>query len=445
MALLESETQGLREEIQDLDLNNPDDLEIYREKRREYISVNEEGKRHKDGRTGVYDDSTGKPLEPGQKPKGNATVGIGYNMDRRGARDEWGDAFKSLPEEQRPDFDKVKQGKEKLNQGQIDTLFEHGVSEREKQLENIYGDTWDKLEPNERLAIEDLYYNGGGGLVGKKRNGEDTNFKKNIDEYVKAKERGDTEAANKPLDDAIWETRKNSNAEKLRGIQNRRNSESEMLNTDGRRDDLNKVPTPDYIKKPVEDEAKEKLEESKNKRPSEEDIQQGAEEMAKENEVILTDQIEETCGVTPAFNDSGKVSGMVSSLVADYEQFSGEIFADIQHRVQEAIEKATSEGKTENRLRQAAEHVINQLPGRFERMSDGIIVNFNANLTESRQKEFGITHYIWRTSDDDKVRDHHAHRDDQLFTWDSSDIIPGEEINCRCWAEPTCPDEEAAA
>lgn len=48
------------------------------------------------------------------------------------------------------------------------------------------------------------------------------------------------------------------------------------------------------------------------------------------------------------------------------------------------------------------------------------------------------THYIWRTQDDGKVRSSHAHNDDQLFAWNSPPETghPGEDYNCRCWAEP---------
>ena len=44
--------------------------------------------------------------------------------------------------------------------------------------------------------------------------------------------------------------------------------------------------------------------------------------------------------------------------------------------------------------------------------------------------------YIWRTMDDDKVRESHSERDDEVFDWDDEeDIKPGEEYNCRCYAE----------
>lgn len=45
--------------------------------------------------------------------------------------------------------------------------------------------------------------------------------------------------------------------------------------------------------------------------------------------------------------------------------------------------------------------------------------------------------YIWRTQGDGKVRESHAARDGEVFSWDSPPDggHPGEAPNCRCWAE----------
>lgn len=63
----------------------------------------------------------------------------------------------------------------------------------------------------------------------------------------------------------------------------------------------------------------------------------------------------------------------------------------------------------------------------------------NGQLTEARQTGLGITHYIWRTSGDERVRDSHASHEGGRFAWDdppSGTGHPGEDINCRCTAEP---------
>lgn len=64
-------------------------------------------------------------------------------------------------------------------------------------------------------------------------------------------------------------------------------------------------------------------------------------------------------------------------------------------------------------------------------------------INSDRQKSLGITKFIWRTSNDDRVRDSHRDLEGQTFSYDDpptgddgEPIIPGEDIQCRCSAEP---------
>lgn len=67
-------------------------------------------------------------------------------------------------------------------------------------------------------------------------------------------------------------------------------------------------------------------------------------------------------------------------------------------------------------------------------------------LTRDRQTALGITHYIWRTSRDERVRPTHAVLNGTVQGWDSPPLVgggrrahPGEDFNCRCTAEPVIP------
>lgn len=63
---------------------------------------------------------------------------------------------------------------------------------------------------------------------------------------------------------------------------------------------------------------------------------------------------------------------------------------------------------------------------------------FFGELNEVRQSELGVVAYLWRTSNDSRVREEHAAREGQSFTWADppEDGHPGEAILCRCFAEP---------
>lgn len=60
---------------------------------------------------------------------------------------------------------------------------------------------------------------------------------------------------------------------------------------------------------------------------------------------------------------------------------------------------------------------------------------YRATLDKERQTATGITHYIWSTEGDDKVRDSHARREGQVYDWNSTPF-PGSEAGCRCTAAP---------
>ena len=62
----------------------------------------------------------------------------------------------------------------------------------------------------------------------------------------------------------------------------------------------------------------------------------------------------------------------------------------------------------------------------------------NGNLAKKRQEDTGIKHYIWRTSQDERVRPSHQELEGERFAWDKppSEGHPGEPIQCRCTAEP---------
>jgi SPP1 gp7 family putative phage head morphogenesis protein len=69
--------------------------------------------------------------------------------------------------------------------------------------------------------------------------------------------------------------------------------------------------------------------------------------------------------------------------------------------------------------------------------------NLNAALTEHQQTTNGITHYVWRTSLDERVRPTHISKEGVTFAWNKPPEDtghPGADYRCRCTAEPTFDD-----
>jgi len=65
------------------------------------------------------------------------------------------------------------------------------------------------------------------------------------------------------------------------------------------------------------------------------------------------------------------------------------------------------------------------------------------DLNRIRQRQAGITHYIWQTVGDRRVRETHSLLDGETFSWQVGSHLghPGQPIQCRCVAIPILPEE----
>ena len=72
------------------------------------------------------------------------------------------------------------------------------------------------------------------------------------------------------------------------------------------------------------------------------------------------------------------------------------------------------------------------------------VSKLNSQITKNRQEGLGIQKYIWRTSLDERVRPSHMEKEGETFSWNNPPADtghPGEDINCRCTAEPVFTEE----
>jgi SPP1 gp7 family putative phage head morphogenesis protein len=77
------------------------------------------------------------------------------------------------------------------------------------------------------------------------------------------------------------------------------------------------------------------------------------------------------------------------------------------------------------------------------------VAKLNGRVTEDFQRAAGVDSYIWRATDDDRVRESHLAQDGLTFRWDEpgppvgfydEPAHPGQGGQCRCTAEPVSPD-----
>ena len=139
-----------------------------------------------------------------------------------------------------------------------------------------------------------------------------------------------------------------------------------------------------------------------------------------------------------AINNSNLIKSNNAAFLSNVENltFDGmrrglrheEIANQILARNKTELGKASSFKKAKNRANLIARDQINKL---------------NGNLIELRQKNAGVKRYIWRTNIDGRERATHNDWNGQTFTWAKGSPIgthPGDEIQCRCYAEPDLSD-----
>ena len=81
---------------------------------------------------------------------------------------------------------------------------------------------------------------------------------------------------------------------------------------------------------------------------------------------------------------------------------------------------------------------INNLQKWLTKRNENLARNETGNLYAQEIKDLmienGIEHFVWHTMKDERVRPEHAEREGLVFS--INDELPGEDFNCRCWAEP---------
>lgn len=128
-------------------------------------------------------------------------------------------------------------------------------------------------------------------------------------------------------------------------------------------------------------------------------------------------------------------SSFVKRNVALIKTIPEQHFRRLEKEIASAFEKGTSS--------RVLKKTIREIGGVTKRRAALIardqIGSLNSQLTKEKQKANGVTHFIWRSVGDERVREEHEALDGQRFPIDEGapgEGFPGEPINCRCFSEP---------
>jgi SPP1 gp7 family putative phage head morphogenesis protein len=121
-------------------------------------------------------------------------------------------------------------------------------------------------------------------------------------------------------------------------------------------------------------------------------------------------------------------------------------FPSLLRKHTQAMEAVIKESVTKGRLIDDTIKKLRQIDGisarRAELIATDQALTHNAKMNEIRQEKLGVTHYIWTTVGDQRVRKLHQQRSgnryasDHTFSATPDDGPPGVPIACRCWRTP---------
>lgn len=113
---------------------------------------------------------------------------------------------------------------------------------------------------------------------------------------------------------------------------------------------------------------------------------------------------------------------------------------DLIKRVQQDTLDALLNGEAVSKLKERIKHSLNVSDSRAQLIAYDQTSKINADLNKQRHKEAGIDEYIWRTSQDERVRPRHAALEGRKYKYDEptgaeDGLPPGQPIRCRCIAQ----------
>lgn len=159
--------------------------------------------------------------------------------------------------------------------------------------------------------------------------------------------------------------------------------------------------------------------------------------VAAEQKEGLARQVKSLVGVDPLISDEG-----LTASLALFRRGNVELIKSIDQRYFSEVEGVVQRGFQSGRR---PEEMAREIASRYEvslsranLIAKDQVGKLAGQMDRLRQTDLGVTHYIWRTAKDERVRDEHAEREGERFAWEDppEDGHPGEPIRCRCYAEP---------
>jgi len=146
--------------------------------------------------------------------------------------------------------------------------------------------------------------------------------------------------------------------------------------------------------------------------------------------------------------DAIRAAGLTQETVSGFARQGVDLIKTIGSEHFDRIEQRVVEAFRAGRRAESLAKELLEIEGVTRRRAEFIardqIGKLNAKIQQQRQQALGAETYIWRTSQDSRVRASHRALDGTIQRWDPPPIVdektgrrahPGEDFQCRCRAE----------
>lgn len=101
--------------------------------------------------------------------------------------------------------------------------------------------------------------------------------------------------------------------------------------------------------------------------------------------------------------------------------------------------RAGREGTNKSNLTSEIQKIMKSSVKRATLIAVDQVLKLDGQIDRMKQTEAGVSHFIWRTAGDERVRPKHRALNGKKFSWKTGadGLYPKQEVRCRCWAEPS--------
>ncbi len=192
--------------------------------------------------------------------------------------------------------------------------------------------------------------------------------------------------------------------------------------------------------------AKEKLRGSVSTRAIEDLAEKFAQQTSTFQRIQLSRQTKSALGVDIFTNDKGMQSRIANFASENVALIKGAVENDMASKIEKMVTRALTGAQLHGDLAKDLEKEFGYPEKRAKLIARDQIGKFYGQVNASRQKDLGVTQFVWRTVGDERVRDNpdddyynHEDRDGETYSYDDPPYgeLPGEAVLCRCYAEPS--------